>query len=243
MGGKVRVLYREENGEVHKRDRWTNRMGRWLKTHHIAARNHDWMMQYFGPEESPTQNGKDDKLLANTPCGYGIVVVDFMANQFLSAQNYTSLNRISPAEATGEMYRPENRAEIIQNFTNMADHRLRIRRRTYTTFQQNTTHVESLGESLTNAEAHEQSKIMMREYAEQLNPFRVRVDTSVEPEEYYDANFIISFDPLYTMLFNDNDSTSLLMIKDRMNQTGFKFTDGENRAWDDEIGTALDRNY
>ena len=246
MGGQIRIVYREENGKVHKRTRWTNRMGLWLKSHHIAERNHDHMMAYFGPDEriEPQRLSHDDKTVPLAPHQYGIVVVDFKANQFMATQNYTSLNRIAPAEATGTFYRPEHRAECIRNFTDMPDHRLRIRKRTYTTFQQKTTHEETLGELLTAAEAHEAANVMMREYSQQTNPFRERVDSMVEPEYYYDTNFIIDFDPLdISLLDNDDDSTALLMIKARMEETGFEFTSSENAIWDREIAQAMRREY
>lgn len=246
MGGEIRVVYREENGRVHARTRWTNRLGRWLKSHHVAERNHEHMMAYFGPEEriEPNRLTYDDHTVPVAPHQYGIVVVDFKANQFMAAQGYTSLNRIAPAEATGAFYRAEHREECIRNFTEMAGHRLRIRKRTYTTFQQNTTFIETLGDLLSREEALAAAPIMMREYSEQNSPFRERVDTAVTPELHHDTNFHIDFDPLDTSLLgNDDDATSLLMIKTRMVETGFEFTEGENTIWDKEIKRSMGRNY
>ncbi len=246
MGGQIRVVYREENGTVHKRTRWTNRLGRFLKSHHVAERNHDHMMEYFGPDEriEPQRLSHDDHTVPLAPHQYGIVVVDFQANQFMATQNYTSLNRIGPAEATGTFYRPEHRAECIKNFTDMADHRLRVRKRVFRTFQKQTTHEDTLGEPLTRAEAFEAAQVMMREFSQQNSLFRERVDNMVEPEYYYDTNFVIDFDPLDTSLLDsDDDSTALLLIKQRMIETGFEFTAAENAIWDREIAQAMGREY
>lgn len=246
MGGEIRIVYREENGTVHARSRHTNAMGRFLKSHRIAERDHDWMMHYFSPEYALnyTYSKSDAVAVPLAPHQYGIVVVDFQANQFMATQNYTTLNRIAPAEATGRFYRDEHRAECIKNFTDMADYRLRVRTRKFTTFQQKTTHEDSLGEPLSRAEAFEAAEVMMQKYSEQNNPFRQRVDSMVEPEFYYDTNFLIDFDPLdTTFLNNDDDSTALLLIKTRMQETGFVFTDAEIAIWDSEIAQAMRREY
>ncbi len=246
MGGEVRIVYREENGTVHTRTRHTNPMGRFLKSHRIAERDHDWMMHYFSPQFALdySYSKADTDPVPCAPHHYGIVVVDFRANQFMSAQDYTSLDRIAPAEATGEFYRPEHREEAIQNFTDMPDGRLRIREKVFRTFQQNTTHSVTLGDLLTREEAAVEAKNMMRRYREQHNPFRERVDTSVTPEIYYDTNFHIEFDPLDTSLLNnDDDSTTLLLIKNRMLETGFVFTDDEHMIWDKGIKEAMSRRY
>lgn len=244
MGGKIRVVYRQEDGTVHTRDRWTNRLGHYLKSHRIAEREHDWMMRYFSPAERMDRHKeKEDTHLAVSPSGYGIVVVDFMANQLLAVQNYTSIDRISPAEATGEFYRPESREEAIRNFIEMPDHRLHVRRRVFTTFQQNTTFEDVHEDPLTQAEAHTMARVLMREYMEQNNIFRERVDTMITPEKHIQSDFLIDFSPLDTLLNSDDDATSLVLVRDRMVATGFVFTPGEAKAWDQEITKALNRNY
>ena len=245
MGGEVRIVYREENGLIHTRNRYTNSMGRFLKNHRVAERDHKHMMAYFANKNRVDQHlEREATLLLVAPHQYGIVVVDFMANQIMAVQNYTSLQRIAPAEATGSFYRPEDREECIQFFTDMPDGRLSIKRREYTIFQQNTTHIDTMGEPLTNAQAHIEAKRMMKEYSEQHSPFRDRVDTMVTPEYFIDENFHLDFAPLdQSLLFQDSDSTALLMVKTRMDETGFVFTKDEQVAWDSEIKKAMRRNY
>lgn len=245
MGGEVRIVYRQEDGLIHTRNRYTNSMGRFLKSHRVAERDHQHMMEFFDNKNRVDQHlDRETTLLMLAPHGYGIVVVDFMANQIMAVQNYTSLQRIAPSEATGAFYRPEHRAECVKFFTDMADGRLSIKRRDYTVFQQNTTHVDTMGEPLTNAQAHIEAARMMKEFSAQNNPFRERVDSMITPEHHIDENFHLSFAPLdQSLLFQDSDATALLMVKTRMDETGFEFTKDEQVAWDSEIKKALRRNY
>lgn len=246
MGGEVRVVYRQEDGTVHTRTRHTNSMGRFLKSHRIAERDHGWMMNYFTPEfrVDYSYSKADDVLVPVAPHQYGIIVVDFQANQIMAAQNYTDIARISAAEATGAFYRPEGRADAISNFTEMPSNRLRIRRRVYTTFQQNTTHIETLGDLLTKEEHEPNASRMLTEYQKQLDPFREKVNTMEVAETYIDENFAIDFSPLeQSLLFMDSDATSLTLIKTRMDETGFAFTETEQDAWENEIKKALRRSY
>lgn len=245
MGGKITIVYREESGVVHSRLRTTGRLGLFLKNHRIADRDHDWMMKYLSDEEAPDDpwGKKDNKEVALAPVDYGIIVVDFKDNQFLSAQNYTTLDRISPTEATGRFYRVDQREERIRNFTEMPDGRLRIRKRIYTTFQRSTSHVEHFSEPLSNAEAKMTAEKAHDAYVAYHNPFRDRVDTEVEAEEYHDVNFVIDFSPLWTLMANDDDATSLLLIKDRMDHTGFEFSKIDMKQWDKAIMNGLKRLY
>lgn len=241
MGGDIRVIYRQEDGVVHKRDRLTGSFVRYLKSHRIAERDHDWMMRYLDISERIDQSVEEEKTaLPSAPSGYGIIVVDFMANQFLASQDYTELDRISPPEATGHFYHPEHRQEMTRNFVEMPDHRLHVRRRYYTVFQAQTQFREINEPKLTQSEAHIMAASLMRDY--HTNIFRKRVDTMVEPETTVVSDFMIDFAPLYTYLGSD-DATSLCLVRDRMKNTGFVFTNRDNSIWDTIIGRALNRDY
>lgn len=245
MGAKLRIVYREESGLIHTRVRFSGAMVRYLKSHRVAECDHAHMMDFFD-----NKNRYDIHVEVEAtqrwaaPDASSIVVVDFMAKQIMSAQCYTSLQRIAPAEATGRFYRPEDRAECIKFFTDMPDHRLSIKRRTYRTFQKHTTHEETIGEPLTSAQAHIEAERMMQEYCTQNSPFRERVDSMVEPVYHVDENFHLSFAPLdQSLLCQENDTTSLLLIKTRMLETGFEFTADEQKAWDISIANTMKRGY
>jgi len=109
MGGSISVTLIEENGSMHKMQRWTNPVPRFMKDMKFFQKDKEHIQNYLngwlplkedweknGPNGPFKHAGTKDFFpsIGMSPAEYGILVIDLEKNKIFSIQNYTDVDGI-----------------------------------------------------------------------------------------------------------------------------------------------------
>lgn len=242
MSGSFTLVYRNPEGDVRSRlvdeiTAITMLKGRPIyecDTAHMDAIFKLEKSYYFNPSAK-----FQDGMMA--PHAFGIIVVDFRDNVFMSANITTRLDRFSVTDAVNWSGIDSVFKKFSKAFYETGDNRLRVRTRTFTIFQQKTVVEETFGDPLSMEEAiamlpemFEDAKATCEERVVDINVKHVMTE----------RDFMIDYSPMDTKnLAADDDHSSLIMVLARMKELGFEFTQADIQAWDEKIVKALERKY
>lgn len=106
MGGTIKVILREEDGTIHNMYRWTNSFPQFINSTKFISKDkehlRDYMKIYLDMKQDWEENHETGKFKYNmtpcylpestslAPCGYGILVIDYLNNRVISANGYSS---------------------------------------------------------------------------------------------------------------------------------------------------------
>ena len=212
MGGSVGTAFRFANGEVVCLELWTNILPTFLKSKNIIVDKNEDVVRNFIKDEVENESPH----ISLAPYGYGLIVIDFQKNAFLSMQGYATFNSFSSIEANGKA--DKDRAE---NFMALVE-------------AGRIESVRSIFEDNKETEHHTRM-IESREQAEQVldlarqtvesNPFNIKT--------WY--NFKIIFEP--TMEFHEFEETAegARKFRQKLIDLDFKLDDEANTSWNDFI--------
>lgn len=212
MGGSVSTAFRFANGDVDCLELWTNPLPRFLKSKNIIVDKNEDMVRDFIKENE--EIGNDHIPLA--PSGYGLNVIDFQKNVFLTMQGHADFNWFSSIEANGKA--DKDRAE---NFMALAEAgRIEC--------------VRSIFEDNKETERHTLMIESREQVAQVLDLARQIVDSNpFSVKAWY--NFRIIFEP--TMEFREFAETAegARQFRQKLIDLGFVLDDEANAIWDNFI--------
>lgn len=239
--GTITLVYRNPEGVVRSRLMEENQVSLLLRGRPIIERDTKHMDEIFKLEDAyyyhpnaPFQNGMA------APGPFGIVVVDYRANQFMSATSSICLDRFIVSDAINWTRIESVFKRYSKPFFDMPDNSMRIRSRMFKIYQQKTTFIDTMGEPLTLQEA---ILLLPELEAEGRNANRDRAWNKDVAHYVIERDFIIDYAPLETTFCTDDDHSSLILVLARMKQFGFELSDAEIKAWDEKIVKAIDRGF
>lgn len=206
MGGSVGTAFRFANGEVACLELWTNVLPAFLKSKNIIVDKNEDVVRNFIKDE--VENENLDIPLA--PFDYGLIVIDFQKNVFLTMQGYATFNSFSSVDATG-----------TKNLMELAEAgRIECVRSIY----EGTKKIDHHAIMIESREQAKQAIDLARQTVES-NPFSIK--------NWY--NFNIIFEP--TMEFHEFQETAdgAKKFRQKLIDLDFKLDDEANTSWDDFI--------
>ena len=213
MGGSVSTAFRFADGKVDCLELWTNPLPRFLKSKNIIVDKNEDMVRDFIKENEEIGNAH----IPLAPLEYGLNVIDFQKNVFLTMQGHANFNWFSSLEANGKA--DKDRAE---NFMALVEAgRIECVRSIFDDNKETTKETTLMIESREQAE---QVLALARQTVDS-NPFRVKA--------WY--NFRIIFEP--TMAFQEFAETAegARQFRQKLIDLGFVLDDKANAIWDNFI--------
>lgn len=214
MGGQIKVIIREENGKIHKHERWTNPMPYFVKTSKFLEKNKAHIKNYI-------QNCNKEKTCSNlSPVDYGIVVFDFKSNIILSCQSYTGFNFIR--NGLVEAYINEDwdlfiqcegyTDEELKNFKNLFENKKII---SYNLLKNDNSNEKIFFDST--------DKIFLK--------YLIDKD---KRDEICVCGFNLDLSPFALFKFSEN-AEGLKEFKNKMIELNFVFSTEDNKEWDNYV--------
>ena len=119
MGGTISVTIIEQNGDMHKMQRWTNNVPAFIKNVKFITKDSDYVKAYLdrwlplksdweknGPDGPFEYEGTTDFFPSTgmTPDEYGILVIDFQKDKIYAIQDYVELKFIRKNKKENDAY-------------------------------------------------------------------------------------------------------------------------------------------
>ena len=205
MGGSVAVAIRKKSGEVICKEGWTNDTPYWFKNVRMRNGDEEWIDAYLS-----TLSGDSD--LPLSPEGYGLTVIDFVTNHFLTMQGYCGYDNFSELDGFGSMKEEMNKVFREQAEAGLLTAKIFLR-------NEKTPILEYLPAETAMERAKAIYDVLWdRKYNEQ-------------EREYSYVSFLIDMKPMIYMHYGDPSTSSCQKFRSKLIELGFNLTIEDEAGW------------
>lgn len=245
MGTVCRVVFRSDRNEVICRNRSAKQIVEWLKHPYVWSRSEGHMRDFMDKSlEPPNQRQavqfppkahEVDQPLTHRE--YGLIVIDHRDNVFLSGQNYTSMNRISPLEMAGMVY-----PDLPKQFSKFPDYSLVLRKRHFSTIHRRTEITEEFSEPIKTRDALMMARELVEIARDNIDAFSPQSEDDVVSERLItqtQTDFIIRDTDLRFQEFGGRGADVLIMLRALLKDHCFRLNHSEEQEWERSIQAAM----